>query len=68
MKCDQCEMLMIQGIACHERGCPNMGARWDKSLRVWVPQRTCFNCGYTCDADLPCCDDEEYPIDADGVA
>ena len=23
MKCDQCEMLSINGVACHEIGCPN---------------------------------------------
>ena len=23
MKCDQCEVTRINGIACHETGCPN---------------------------------------------
>jgi hypothetical protein len=23
MNCDQCEMLSINGMACHETGCPN---------------------------------------------
>ena len=23
MKCDQCEVARINGIACHEEGCPN---------------------------------------------
>jgi hypothetical protein len=23
VKCDQCEILVINGIACHEHGCPN---------------------------------------------
>lgn len=22
-RCSQCEALVIQGVACHERGCPN---------------------------------------------
>ncbi len=22
-KCSQCEVMVIQGIACHETGCPN---------------------------------------------
>ena len=26
-KCDQCEELMIQGVRCHELGCPNMFKR-----------------------------------------
>ena len=61
--CDQCEMLAINGIACHERGCPNMGARWDGE--AWIAQRTCFICGCECDADNVCCDHEEYQLDAD---
>lgn len=27
MKCDQCEMLSINGVACHETGCPNADKR-----------------------------------------
>ena len=27
MNCDQCEMLSINGHACHESGCPNRNAR-----------------------------------------
>jgi hypothetical protein len=53
--CDQCELLMINGVACHETGCPNSGARWDKDGREWVRQRVCFECGCTVDADEPCC-------------
>jgi hypothetical protein len=26
MHCDQCEFLFINGIGCHETGCPNQGA------------------------------------------
>lgn len=53
--CDQCELLMINGVACHETGCPNSGARWDKDGRRWARQRVCFECGCTVDADAPCC-------------
>jgi hypothetical protein len=36
MKCDQCDMVAIQGIPCHETGCPN----------AWKDQkRTCVECG-----------------------
>jgi hypothetical protein len=28
LKCDQCQMLSINGIACHETGCPNMRKAW----------------------------------------
>lgn len=59
MHCDQCEMLSIQGAACHETGCPNMGARWDADDGVWVKQRVCFDCGCTVDHDDPCCQGEQ---------
>jgi hypothetical protein len=29
IKCDQCEAAMINGIFCHETGCPNARKRWD---------------------------------------
>ena len=62
MKCDQCEMLSINGVACHETGCPNARARWDADSESWVQQRECFECGCTVDADDECCsrqDDSE---------
>jgi len=52
--CDQCQLLSINGTACHETGCPNSGARWD-SESGWIKQRTCFECGFTVDADDLCC-------------
>ena len=36
--CDSCQMLSINGVACHETGCPNMGARWDRANETWVRQ------------------------------
>jgi len=60
--CDQCEALMINGVFCHETGCPNMGARWDSESGEWIKQRRCFDCGCTVDADDPCCSE---PFDAD---
>jgi hypothetical protein len=59
VSCDQCEMLSINGIACHETGCPNMGARWDSESGEWIRQRKCFECGCTVDADSECCNGEE---------
>lgn len=36
MNCSQCEMVRINGVACHETGCP----------RAWVDEvRTCKWCG-----------------------
>jgi hypothetical protein len=43
MKCDQCEASMINGVFCHERGCPNMGKVWEDG--AWVRYRACFECG-----------------------
>lgn len=66
VSCDQCEMLSIQGVPCHETGCPNQNARWDRESQSWVKQRECRECGSTVDADDPCCngpqeDDEFHP-------
>ena len=57
--CDQCELLAINGVACHETGCPNQHARWDKASQEWIKTRECFECGYRVDADDPCCTGEE---------
>lgn len=67
MKCDQCEMLSIQGVACHERGCPNMGSRWDKETETWVPQRDCRECGRTVDLYDACCSAEDDDYDDKGL-
>ena len=55
MSCDQCQMLSINGVPCHETGCPNMGARWGAESGEWIKQRECFECGCTVDTDDPCC-------------
>lgn len=55
IRCDQCQMLSINGVPCHETGCPNSGARYDFETDAWVKQRVCFECGCTVDADSPCC-------------
>jgi hypothetical protein len=53
--CNQCAMMAINGVACHETGCPHMGARWDAESECWIAQRECFDCGCTVNADDPCC-------------
>ena len=45
MKCDQCEALTINGVFCHETGCPNSGKVWDKSDQQWVRVYECPECG-----------------------
>ena len=49
--CSQCQALSINGVPCHERGCPNIVA-------------TCRECG-NLDPDRTCCQwDEEDAISA----
>lgn len=40
LNCDQCEMLSINGMACHETGCPNARKAWDHDLCAWVDTET----------------------------
>ena len=55
MRCDQCEAVMINEMFCHETGCPNAKARYDKKACMWVQQYRCFECGCSADADYLCC-------------
>jgi hypothetical protein len=59
MSCDPCQMLSINGVPCHETGCPNTNARWDAESREWIKQRKCFECGCTVDVDDACCNAEQ---------
>ena len=59
VRCDQCEMLSINGVACHELGCPNQRARWDRESQGWVKQRKCFECGCMVDSDNLCCNADD---------
>lgn len=53
ISCDRCELCMIQGVACHEHGCPNSGKSWvaagSGSMRAgggyWVRYVDCAECG-----------------------
>jgi hypothetical protein len=44
MNCDQCEMLSINGVACHESGCPNRNSTWDEDRQRWIQFRECREC------------------------
>lgn len=59
VRCDQCNMVAINGVACHETGCINTNSRYDASEDRWIKQRKCFECGCTVDADDWCCSAEE---------
>lgn len=55
MRCDQCEASMINGVFCHETGCPNTKKRYDHESDTWIKQRKCFECGCFVDAEEECC-------------
>ncbi len=44
-RCSQCEVLVINGVACHEHGCPN-AVHECKGCNELVPMRVryCDNC------------------------
>lgn len=54
-RCDSCEALVINGVYCHETGCPNTHSRYDAESDSWIKQRKCFECGCTVDASDLCC-------------
>lgn len=63
MRCDQCEMLSIQGVPCHETGCPNARKTWNAERQAWVQFVECPECG--CDVEegesCGCQDDSGAP-------
>lgn len=60
MRCNQCEAMMINGVFCHETGCPNAGSRYDAESDAWITQSRCRECGHKHDEGDECgCTDEE---------
>lgn len=57
MRCDQCEALMINGVFCHETGCPNMHSRYDPAEDRWIKTYECRECGFRQDVGVECCND-----------
>ena len=43
MNCDQCEAVMINGVFCHETGCPNSHKRYIDG--EWMIVYVCPECG-----------------------
>jgi hypothetical protein len=35
MRCNQCDSLYINGVFCHERGCPNTRKVYNQEYRCW---------------------------------
>lgn len=63
IRCDQCEALMINGVFCHETGCPNTHSRYDSAEDRWVKTYECLECGCRQDEGVECCVMEEYEED-----
>ena len=60
MKCDQCEMLSINGVPCHETGCPNSKKTWVEDRQEWVRFLPCSICGCDVEVGEQCdCEDSE---------
>lgn len=36
MKCNQCDSAYINGVFCHEHGCPNRNKIWDNEEGEWI--------------------------------
>lgn len=45
MKCDQCVAAMINGVFCHETGCPNTHKKYDLYEERWMLTFECTDCG-----------------------
>lgn len=56
MKCNQCDAVMINGVLCHERGCPNMGRRYNAESGEWVKVHVCRECGNEYEEGETCCE------------
>ena len=37
-KCNQCDSSTINGVYCHEFGCPNWDKIWDDLAEEWVDE------------------------------
>jgi hypothetical protein len=51
--CDQCAPAMINGVFCHEKGCPNSRKTWVTG-RGWVRMVACRECDSIVEADEVC--------------
>lgn len=64
MRCDQCEALMINGVFCHEHGCPNSCKTWVEDREDWVRFVECRECGCEVEEGEQCnCTDFEEEED-----
>ena len=54
MRCDRCEALMINGMFCHETGCPNSGKIYLAEIDMWVRFLKCHECGCEVEEGTAC--------------
>jgi hypothetical protein len=54
IRCNQCEAAMINGVFCHETGCPNARKKYVAERDEWVRFVECFYCGYEVEAGETC--------------
>lgn len=54
MRCDQCEMLSINGVPCHETGCVNSCKTWIEDRQEWVSFLECRDCGDAVESGTIC--------------
>lgn len=63
VRCDQCAAATINGVFCHEHGCPNQKKTWLPD-RGWVAFVKCFECGCDVEKGERCdCQDEDPEAD-----
>lgn len=53
-QCDSCEAAVINGVYCHETGCPNANAKWDKEREEWIHYYECVECGSDVERGTTC--------------
>jgi len=66
MKCDQCSATMINGVFCHESGCPNSRKTWVPDREQWVLFVKCHECGCDVEAGESC--DCQQPMEENAEA
>jgi len=52
--CGECEAARINGVFCHETGCPNQKKTWLADRGEWVLFIACFECGFDVEEGTYC--------------
>jgi hypothetical protein len=57
-RCDQCNPLVVNGVFCHETGCPTQHKKWVEDRQEWVRFVKCHECGFEVEEGETCsCND-----------